>query len=54
MRIPTEHWRALALLYPGLNSAKHDEFEEAYNRLLASPFADKYRVRTRKAQLGHV
>jgi hypothetical protein len=54
LRIPTEHWRGIALLYPGLNSRNHDEFQDAYNRFLASPFADPYRVRSRKAQLGHV
>lgn len=54
LRIPVEHWRSLAMLYPGLNSRDHDEFTEAYNRLLASSFADPYRVRSRQAQLGRI
>src|SRR5690606_12765031 len=51
MRIPTSHWRALAMLFPGLDSRNADEREAAYKRLHESSFADPYRVRTRKAQL---
>lgn len=54
LRVPTEHWRAIAMLYPGLRSRNHDEYEAAYDRFLKSPFADPYRVRNRKAQLGHL
>ena len=54
LRVPTSHWRALARLFPGLNSKDHAEYEEAMKRLHASPLADPYRVRTRKAQLGHL
>lgn len=54
MRIPIEHWRALARLYPGLNSRDPVEYAEAYDRLLKSPLADPYRVRSRQAQLGRI
>lgn len=54
MRIPTSHFRALARLFPGLNSQNHDEREAAMKRLHESPLADPYRVRTRRAQLGHL
>jgi hypothetical protein len=54
LRIPTSHWRALARLFPGLNSPDHAAREEAIKRLHESPLADPYRVRTRKAQLGHL
>ena len=65
LRIPVAHmtqWHMLKGVvrsplvsrFPGLNSRNHDEFEEAYARFLASPFADPYRVRSRKAQLGHL
>lgn len=54
LRIPTSHWRALCMLFPGLNSPNHDEREAASKRLHESPLADPYRVRTRKAQLGHL
>lgn len=54
LRIPVDHWRALARLYPGLNSRDAAEYAEAYDRLLKSPFADRYRVRRRQAQLGRI
>lgn len=54
LRIPTSHWAGLVALFPGLDSRDHDEAKAAYERLLASPFADPYRVRSRKAQLGHL
>lgn len=54
LRIPTSHWRALALLFPGLNARDHAEREAAMQRLHESPLADPYRVRTRRAQLGHL
>lgn len=54
LRIPTSHWRALVRLFPGLASRDHAEYEEAMKRLHASPLADRYRVRSRRAQLGHV
>jgi hypothetical protein len=54
LRVPTSHWHALARLFPGLNSKDHAEYEEAMKRLHESPLADPYRVRTRKAQLGHL
>jgi hypothetical protein len=54
MRIPTSHFRALARIFPGLNSPNHDEREAAMKRLHESPLADVYRVRTRRAQLGHL
>lgn len=54
LRVPTSHWRALALLFPGLNSKDHAEYEEAMKRLHSSPLADRYRVRNRRAQLGHL
>lgn len=54
LRVPLEHWNALAMLYPGLKARKREEFEAAYNALLKSPFADPYRVRNRQAQLGHL
>lgn len=54
LRIPVEHWRALTMLFPGLNSKDHAEYEEAMKRLHESPLADPYRVRPRKAQLGHL
>ena len=44
----------LAERFPGLNSPYHDEFEAAYDRFLKSDDADPYRVRSRKAQLGHL
>lgn len=54
LRIPVEHWYALLPLFPGLDSRDHDTFEAAYHRLLESPLADPYRVRKRRAQLGHL
>lgn len=54
LRVPVEHWRALARLYPGLNSRDPVEYAGAYDRLLKSPFADPYRVRSRQAQLGRI
>jgi len=54
LRIPVEDWRALCMLFPGLNSKDHAEYEEAMKRLHESPLADPYRVRTRRAQLGHL
>jgi len=54
LRVPVEHWRALARLYPGLNSRDPAEYAEAYDRLLQSAFADPYRVRSRQAQLGRI
>jgi hypothetical protein len=54
LRIPTDHWWALARLYPGLNSSDHAEYEEAMARLHKSPMADRYRVRSRQAQLGRI
>lgn len=54
LRIPTSHWQALAMLFPGINASDHAEREEAMKRLHESPLADPYRVRTRKAQLGHL
>jgi len=54
LRIPTEHWKALTLLFPGLLSKDHAEYEAAMKRLHESPLADPYRVRTRRAQLGHL
>jgi hypothetical protein len=54
LRIPTSHWGALVRLFPGLNARDHAEAQAAYERLLASPIADPYRVRSRKAQLGHL
>lgn len=54
LRVPTAHWRALAMIFPGINSKDRAEYEEAMKRLHASPLADPYRVRTRKAQLGHL
>jgi hypothetical protein len=53
LRIPTDHWQALVLLFPGLESKNNDEYAQAMNQLHASPLADPYRVRSRKAQLGH-
>lgn len=52
-RIPTSHWKALTRIYPGLNSKNHDEYEAAMKAFHESPLADTYRVRSRKAQLGH-
>lgn len=54
LRVPTSHWQALAMIFPGLNSKDHVEYEDAMRRLHASPLADPYRVRTRRAQLGHL
>lgn len=54
MRIPLAHWDALARLFPGLNSRNHDERAAAEKALHESPLADPYRVRSRKAQLGHL
>lgn len=54
LRIPVSHFKALAMLYPGLNSQDHTEYEDAMRELHDSPLADPYRVRTRKAQLGHL
>lgn len=55
LRVPEDVWRGpLAKAFPGLLSKNHDEFEAAYARLLESPLADPWRVRTRKAQLGHL
>lgn len=54
LRIPTRDWKALTMLYPGLLSKDHTEYEDAMKALHASPLVDKYRVRTRKAQLGHL
>lgn len=54
LRIPTDHWRALARLYPGLNSRDPAEYAEAYERFYQSSFADPYRVRSRQAQLGRI
>jgi hypothetical protein len=54
LRIPTSHWRALARLFPGLNSRSPDEHAEAMKRLHESPIADPYRVRSRQAQLGAI
>lgn len=54
LRVPIPHWNALAMLYPGLKSRDPVEYEEAYARFYASPLADPYRVRNRKAQLGHL
>jgi len=54
LRIPVEDWRALTLLFPGLLSKDHAEYEAAMKRLHESPLADPYRVRTRRAQLGHL
>lgn len=54
LRVPIEHWHALTRLYPGLASRQRQEFEDAYKQLLQSPFADRYRVRKRQAQLGHL
>jgi hypothetical protein len=53
-RIPMSHWRALTRIFPGLNSQNHDEYEAAMKAFHESEFADLYRVRTRKAQLGHL
>lgn len=53
LRIPTSHWKALTMLFPGLLSKDHAEYEAAMKRLHESPLADPYRVRSRKAQLGH-
>jgi hypothetical protein len=54
LRIPTGHWKALTRLWPGLNSKNRDEYEAAMRALHESPLADVYRVRSRKAQLGHL
>ena len=54
MRIPSSHWRALVMLFPGLESKNPDEATEAMQRLHESPLADPYRVRSRQAQLGHL
>lgn len=54
LRVPAEHWKALTLAFPGLNSKDHVEYEAAMTALHASPLADPYRVRTRRAQLGHL
>lgn len=53
LRIPTSDWPALARLFPGIDAKDHDTREAAMKRMHESPLVDKYRVRTRKAQLGH-
>lgn len=40
--------------FPGLKARNREEFEAAYNQFYRSPAADPYRVRNRKAQLGHL
>lgn len=52
LRIPVRDWRVLCALIPGLSSKNHDEYEAAMTVLHASPLADPYRVRSRRAQLG--
>jgi hypothetical protein len=54
LRIPTRDWYALTLIFPGLRSRNRDEFQAAMDALHASDFANLYRVRTRRAQLGHL
>lgn len=54
LRIPIQDWRALTRLYPELNSKDADTRAAAMKRLHESPLADKYRVRSRRAQLGHL
>lgn len=44
----------LAKMFPGLVSKDHAEFEETYDRFFRSSFADPYRVRSRREQLGHL
>jgi hypothetical protein len=46
-------YMALAKLYPDLNAKDPDTREAAMQALHESPLVDAYRVRTRKAQLGH-
>lgn len=54
LRIPWRDWRALQLVFPGLASSKQSDFEQAMRELHESPLADPYRVRPRRAQLGHL
>lgn len=54
LRVPVKDWHALTRLFPGLASRNHDEFQAALDALHRSPFADPYRVRSRRAQVGHL
>lgn len=48
-------WRPpIRVMFPGFDSKNHDEAQAAYQAFYTSEFADPYRVRNRKAQLGHL
>ena len=53
LRIPYQDYMALTRLYPDLLSKDEPTRQAAWDRLHKSPFVDAYRVRSRKAQLGH-